>query len=69
MSNNTHLPVSLSLNERFLPSFMDEEAPCTVLGLGEEAYQAKAFVAARINESLPTQASRSGFDFGYGLLG
>jgi len=69
MSNVTQLPVPLTINERFLRAFLDAEASCAALGLVEEARQVRGFVAARINESLPIQAARSGGDFGYELLG
>jgi len=69
LSNVTQLPVPLTFNEPFLRAFMDSEPPCAALGLVEQAGQARGFVAARINESLPVHAAQAGFDFGFEVLG
>lgn len=70
MNNLIRLPPPpLTLNERFIYAFADEDGPCAALGLVESLGQELGFMAVKLTDPLPPQVANSGFDFGFEVLG
>jgi len=58
---------SLTFNELFLQSFLNEEAPCAALGIVEVSKQEKGFIALKADEVVDDY--ERGFELGTQLLG
>ena len=59
----------LTLNRRFVEDFISADMPCFAMGVVEERKLPHGFLALRTAETLPSDISRGGFNFGHSVLG
>ena len=59
----------LTLNRQFVEDFISADVPCFAMGVVEERKSPCAFLALRTAETIPSDISDGGFNFGHSVFG